>query len=61
MGQQRKRQHFGGAMLRDEAGRRNDRIVGVAADRVGCVIAVFDGQNRGQVPDIGTPGVASYV
>lgn len=61
MGQQRERQHFGRAVLRNEARCGHNRVVRVAADGVRCVVSVFGGQDRGQVPDIGAPRVAGYV
>ena len=61
MGEQRQRQHLCRAVLRDEAGGGDYGVVGVAADGVGGVVPVLCGQNRGDVPNVRTPGVACHV
>lgn len=61
MGKQRQGQHFRGAVLRHQAGSRDDRVVRVATDGVGSVVAVFGGKNRGDMPDVRAPGIAGHV
>lgn len=45
MGKQRQGEHFRGAVLRDQAGSGDDRVVRVAADGVGRIVAMFGGKN----------------